>query len=214
MSAALPGRRPLVKICGVTRVEDALAAITLGADLLGLNFWPRSPRVVAVERARRIAAAVDGKVPLVGIFVDATPEEIGRVAEAVGLDLIQLHGEEFPESFAACTHPILRAFRGVPALGELERWLLAAGFLIDARADGAPGGTGERWDYGALRSLPRHDPRPLLVAGGLRPETAVAALTASGADGVDVASGVEDSPGAKNFEKMRRLIEEVRSAAT
>ncbi len=206
-------RRPLVKICGVTRVEDAVAAVELGADFIGLNFWPSSPRCVDLRRAREIGAAVGERVSRVGVFVDASREGIAAAASATGLDVVQLHGDESPAILEALRLPAWRAFRGIPSLEGFRLWGGAAGFLVDARREGQPGGTGESWDYATLAKLPR-DERLILVAGGITPENARAALLASGADGVDVASGVEREPGIKDREKMRRLIEEVRGVAT
>ncbi len=205
----IPARRPLVKICGVTSVEDALAAVELGADLVGLNFWPGSPRHVELVRAREIAAAVGGRATLVGVFVDEAPARITALVAAIGLDLVQLHGDEAPEIVERLTAPILRVFRGLPSMESFSVWKGVIGFLVDAGRPGSYGGSGESWDYSSLRSLPR-DGRPLLVAGGIRPENVGAALLASGADGVDVASGVESAPGVKDRDKMRRLFEEMR----
>ena len=206
-------RRPLVKICGVTRIEDAEAAAELGADFVGLNFWPGSNRYVDAERSAEISAAVSGSVGVVGVFVNASIEEmLGRIAEA-RLDIVQLHGDEPPDCLGQIKGPAWRAFRGLPSMEVFRLWSAAAGVLVDSRREGAYGGSGESWDYASLRSLPR-DARPLLVSGGIRPANAREALAASGADGVDVASGVESSPGIKDREKMQRLIEEVRGART
>jgi phosphoribosylanthranilate isomerase len=206
-------RRPLVKICGVTRVEDAAAAAELGADFIGLNFWPGSPRYIDARRGAEISSAVDGTVGVVGVFVNASMEEVlDRIAEA-RLDIVQLHGDESPDCLGKLTVPAWRAFRGVPSMEVFRLWAAAAGVLVDSRREGAFGGSGESWDYAALRGMPR-DGRPLLVSGGIRPAKARQALVASGADGVDVASGVESSPGIKDREKMRRLIGEVRGEGT
>ena len=208
-----PSHRPLVKICGVTRVEDAVVAVELGADFIGLNFWPSSPRSIDLRRAREIGAAVGERVSRVGVFVDASREEIAGTASAAGLDVVQLHGDESPAVVEALRTPAWRAFRGIPSLEEFRLWDIARGFLVDARKEGEFGGTGAAWNYSALAGFPL-DGRPFLVAGGITPENARAALMASGADGVDVASGVEREPGIKDREKMRRLIEEVHGVAT
>lgn len=142
--------RPLVKICGVTRADDALAAVELGADLLGLNFYPPSPRFLSVEAAREVAAAVAGRVPLVGVFVDRPRDEIEAIAESVGLDLVQLHGDETAAEVAALGARAIQVFRVDPALGDrierlspaiLEPYPEAWGFLFDVR-DRRYGGTG------------------------------------------------------------------------
>lgn len=208
--------RPLVKICGLTRVEDARLALSLGADLLGVVLWPGSPRAVPLARAREIAAAVGGRVPLVGVFVGARPEEVELSLAAGGLDLAQLHGPE-PDAWAAALGGrALRAIAAEEAADDSAAARMAAlpsawGFVVD-RADPVRfGGTGERW---AWRRLPRPGPgQRLLVAGGIRPNNALAALAATGADGIDVASGVEASPGIKDPELLARLFEEVEHGA-
>lgn len=205
---------PIVKICGVTRIEDAVRAVELGASWLGLNFWPGSPRSVGRDRARAIARAVAGQVGLAGVFVEAPRAEIDALVESVGLDLVQLHGEVPPadlEALAAAGR-LLRPFRGLPAQAAIDACPAAALYLVDAAHPTLPGGTGQSWDFSALASL--RFPAPVLVAGGIRPENAAAALAASGADGVDVASGVESAPGVKDPEKMERLFLEVRRVAT
>ena len=235
-----PGR-PLVKICGVTRPQDAVAAIELGADLLGLNFYAGSPRCLidpedgpdrALEPARRLVRAARGAVAsaarppvlLVGVFVNEDPERVEEIAGALELDLVQLHGDEEPAAVARFGDRAIRVFRSTepPAAEELERTPEAWGFLFDvprgsaSAASGSPrderyGGTGEQWQYEMLRTLEAE--RPVLVAGGVRPGNARRALDLSGADGVDVCSGVEGAPGIKDPDRMRRLFEEVRHGA-
>jgi phosphoribosylanthranilate isomerase len=224
----------LIKVCGVTRPEDAALAVRLGADLLGLNFHPPSPRYLDpgrdLSRLREIAAAAAGAT-LVGVFVNRPPAEVEDAAAAVGLDLVQLHGDEGPEDAARFGARAVKVFRRAapPAPEELARYPAAWGFLFDAPprprpaapdARGAPvpadpyGGTGESWDHGVLRALTSEGGaaagRPVLIAGGIRPGTARAALAASGAAGIDVCSGVESAPGVKDAELMTRLFEEVR----
>jgi len=208
--------KPLVKICGLTRVEDARLAASLGTDLLGVVLWPGSPRAVSLERAREIADAVAGRVPLVGVFVGARPEEVEAALAAGGLDLAQLHGTE-PDSWAAALGArAVRALSPGETGDEQMATRMAAlpaawGFVVD-RADPVRfGGTGERWGW---RRLPRPCPgQRLLVAGGIRPGNALAALAATGADGIDVASGVEASPGIKDPALLARLFEEVEHGA-
>ncbi|MDX1503621.1 MAG: phosphoribosylanthranilate isomerase [Thermoanaerobaculia bacterium] len=201
-----PARRPWVKICGVTREADAERAVELGADFLGLNFWPGSPRRVGPERAARIARVVAGRAALVGIFVNATAEEIDRARAAAPLALVQLHGDEPPEEVArhgSLALPALRLTAGAPA-PDLSLYPHAWGFLVESRRPGEYGGTGAAWEYARIAGL--SDGRPVLVAGGIRPETAAAALEASGAHGVDVCSGVESAPGIKDPARMAALF--------
>lgn len=199
----------LVKICGVTRIEDARRAVELGADLVGLNFWPRSPRYLTPEQALPVAKAVRGRAKVVGVFVDPPPGEPEAVAEAVGLDLVQFHGDEGPERLAPWGARAIQVFRlsGPPAPEELAAYPEVWGFLFDVRHPDY-GGTGEAWEYGTLSGLEL--PRPFLVAGGIGPENARRALESSGAAGIDVCSGVETAPGIKDGECMQRLFAEVR----
>lgn len=201
---------PLVKICGLTRVDEAVRAAELGADLIGLNFHPPSPRSLDPAAAREIAVAVRGRATVVGVFVDRGAEEIRSVDEAVGLDLVQLHGDEPDElvrSFGARALKVFRLSEGDP-LPRLDRFPAAWGFLFDRAGDPRFGGTGERWAWERLSGL--QSERPVLVAGGIGPGTAREALAASGARGIDVCSGVESSPGRKDPELLQRLFEEIR----
>jgi phosphoribosylanthranilate isomerase len=213
--------RPLVKVCGVTSAEDAVAAVELGADLVGLNFHPPSPRFVATERAAEIAAALRRAarerpearpVRLVGVFVDLPRREVLAIDAAVGLDLLQLHGDEPADEVAAFGPRALQVFRlppaAAPAPAELDALLAAHpaawGFLFDVRHESLYGGTGESWRWSAVAGL--GDPRPRLVAGGIGPRNARRALAESGATGVDVCSGVESAPGVKDRGRMARLF--------
>ncbi len=207
------GSLPLVKICGVTSVEDALLAVSLGASHLGLNFYPPSPRCLEPAVAREIAEAVRGRVELVGVFVDRPRVDLEAIDSAVVLDLLQFHGSETPEDLAPFGSRAIKVFRLRPedSLPDLGAFPAAWGFLFDVWHPALQGGTGEGWDFSRLVALPRD--RPILVAGGIRPGNVAAALTASGAAGVDVCSGVESAPGRKDPELLAQLFREVQHHA-
>lgn len=201
-----------VKICGITNVADACAAADAGADLIGLNFWPGTPRCVTMPRAREIADAVRGRVQVVAVFVDALEDEIRRTADAVGADFVQLHGAESAE-LAESLKPlrVIKAFH-VAGLADLAQ---LAGFpaevcLLDARVERMPGGTGRTIDWQLAREASRHG--PILLAGGLTPENVAEAVRVARPWGVDTASGVERAPGIKDARKVANFVENVRRA--
>jgi phosphoribosylanthranilate isomerase len=202
-----------VKICGVTDPSNALAAVEMGADYLGLNFYPGSPRFLTLERAREIADAVRGRVPLVGVFVNAAPGEIAETAGQVGLDLVQLSGDEAPETVAPFAARAIKVFRAghLPGHAELAAWSAVWGVLIDAPHRGLYGGTGEAWDYEAAIGLAG---RRVFLAGGIGPDNARRAVEAARPWAIDVCSRVESAPGIKDPELLRRLFQEVRHGET
>jgi phosphoribosylanthranilate isomerase len=253
---------PWVKICGVTRPGDAAAAAGLGAAVVGINFWPRSPRFVSErKRAREIAAAARERALVAGVFVDEDPARIEEIESECGLDLVQLHGDEPDEIVARFASRAIRALRAESAqaadraakdpsardqderlsvekkgeIGEVEgsptesisfRWKpLSRGdadadrqprlqqnvycWLLDGPAGERRGGTGAAWDWARARPLVAAARAPVLIAGGLRPDNVRRALAATGAAGVDLASGVESAPGVKSGDLMERLFEEV-----
>jgi len=204
--------RPKVKICGLTRAGDAILAAELGADYLGLNFYPGSRRCVGARRAREIAAAVAGAVPrpprLVGIFVNQDRTLVEDMIAAVGLDLVQFHGDESAAAVAPFADRAIKVVR-VAERAEARAfagWDHVWGMLVDTARPGAWGGSGESWDFSSL-AADRH-PRTF-IAGGLRPQTASAAIDAARPWGIDLCSGVEASPGKKDPELLRRLFEEI-----
>jgi phosphoribosylanthranilate isomerase len=206
----------LVKICGITRPDDAVAAAAAGADALGVNLWPGSKRFVGDERAARsVLEAVPPGVLKVGVFVNAPPLEVASVAARLGLDRVQLHGDERPEDFAGIPGldraRVVRAVRvrDAASFADDARWA-AQIFLYDAFVDGyGGGGTTGPWDLIATRAS-----RPCWLAGGLRPENVGAAVRAVRPDGVDVASGVESAPGRKDVALMQAFVAAARAAAT
>lgn len=203
-----------VKVCGVVDPANARLAAEMGADFLGLNFYPGSPRYVDVDRAREIAAAVreSGRpVTLAGVFVNRPPGEVEEIAERVGLDLLQLSGDEEPGPFEPLAGRIVKAFRtgGDPGAEALAAWSGAWGLLFDAPHRSLYGGTGESWDYSSIAGL--HG-RRVFLAGGLGPGNVRQAIAAGRPFAVDVCSRVESAPGIKDPELLRRLFEEVRNA--
>jgi len=208
-------RRLFVKICGLTSPEDAAAAAEAGADAIGVVLWPRSPRAVSVERARRIAEAVPPTVVRVGVFVDATAEDITRAVDAAGLDLVQLHGAEPPALLDALPRRAWKALR-VGSVGltaaELAPWSRAAGLLLDSRVEGMPGGSGRAFDW-TLAAPVRERIGFLVLAGGLDAGCVGRAVAALRPEGVDVSSGVERAPGRKDPARMRDFVRAARAAA-
>lgn len=203
-----------VKICGITRLDDALAAIEAGADMLGFNFYPPSPRYVERTTCIRMIYAIRSRglaATMVGVFVNTPPGEVGRILDECGLDLAQLSGDEPPDDLALVG---ARAFKGIRPRDAGEALILAArytvrsappAFLVDASAGaGQFGGTGQVGDWDAARVLAARC--PILLAGGLRPDNIAAAVAAVQPWGVDVASGVESSPGRKDAEKMKAFV--------
>ena len=195
----------LVKICGVVDPENARLAVEMGADFLGLNFYPRSPRFVEVERAREIASAVrDSPVRLVGVFVNRPAPEIEEIESEVGLDLIQLSGDETAVPFAGRT---IKAFRGTDGT---DGWEDAWAWLFDAPHASLYGGTGTPWNFQDVAGIGGE--RRVFVAGGIGPDNVRQAIAASRPFAVDVCSRVESAPGIKDPELLLRLFEEVRNA--
>lgn len=203
-----------VKICGLTRVEDARAAALCGADFLGFNFWPTSKRYVEVDAAVALARAgrVRGAM-MVGVFVDATAATIAATARSAGLDVIQLHGDESP---AFCTEVRvmtgLRVWKALPVAGAgdvdgIESWPVSA-VLLDAATPGR-GGSGQTIDWGVAAKA-AESTKPIVLAGGLDPGNVAAAVSAVKPWAVDVASGVESAPGIKDPAKIAAFIRAVR----
>lgn len=204
-----------IKVCGVIDPENARAVANMGADFLGLNFYPRSPRFVGPGRAREIADAVRGRTTLVGVFVNASPAEVEETMERVGLDLVQLSGDEEPGPYAHLAGRTIKVFRsgGEPGEEALAPWADTWGLLFDAPHGSLYGGTGNTWGYEAVsRIIGRLAGRRIFLAGGLGPNNARQAITAARPFAVDVCSRVESVPGIKDPELLRRLFEEVRNA--
>ncbi len=196
-----------VKICGITNLGDARVAADAGADAIGLVF-AESPRRVSVERAKEIAAALPQDILKVGVFVDAGPEEVLRIAREVGLDYAQLHGDEPPEAVAEIRGGgvgVMKALRvrNAEALAVIEQYG-ADLFLLDTWSAKARGGTGVRFDWELAKSLIGRD--NIVVSGGLDPENVREAIEYFEPYGVDASSSLEERPGKKSGERVRRFV--------
>lgn len=199
-----------IKICGIKTLKDALAAMEAGADLIGFNFYPKSPRYVSVGICRDIMSVMrkHGHVTYVGVFVNASVEEVYATIETCGLSLAQLHGDETPEMLNALNGKAFKAFRGIPSdITGYER-NVAPALLVDAAVKGVYGGSGITADWSAAAELAKK--YPLLLAGGLTPENVADAVGRVKPWGVDVASGVESEPGKKDANKMKAFVNAVR----
>ena len=200
-----------IKICGITRLEDALYAAACGADAVGFIFHPASPRDIAPERAKEIIAQLPRGIAKVGVFVNRKREEVEQTVEACGLDLIQLHGDE-PPAYCGLFPPerVIKAVAPLTAeeIGKLGAYKVRA-FLADARDAGRYGGTGKRADWNLAAKLGQL--HPLILAGGLDTENIEAALDAVAPQAVDINSGCEFAPGIKDHALMRRIIGLIRS---
>ncbi|MFV8816640.1 phosphoribosylanthranilate isomerase [Haliea sp. E17] len=204
--------RTRIKICGITRPEDARAVVEQGADALGLVFYPPSPRAVSLEQAREIVAEVPPFVTLVALFVDAQPEEVRQVAAELPIGLLQFHGDEAPAYCASFERPWIKAIRCRPDMdlaAEARRYTAARGVLLDAWQEGVPGGTGKSFDW---RLVPENLGAPLVLAGGLKPENIGTAVASLRPFAVDVSGGVESAPGIKDARKVKEFIAAVRAA--
>ena len=203
----------LVKVCGITNLEDALAAVEAGADLLGFNFYARSPRYISPEDARRIVERVPEGVVCVGVFVnESSPEDVLRHTRESGVAAAQLHGDETPEFCRA-----LEGVMTIKALRVKKEYTVetAAAFgtdavLLDAYAPDAFGGTGHTFDWTLARATREVVPR-LFLAGGLKRENVAEAIETVGPYAVDVCSGVETSPGRKSLTLMRDFVAAVKT---
>ncbi|QDU36507.1 N-(5'-phosphoribosyl)anthranilate isomerase [Maioricimonas rarisocia] len=216
-----------VKICGITDRATAEAVVELGANAIGLNFYAPSPRSVSLEIAREICHHVGSKVDVVGLFVNHPLEFVRETVSYCGLTTVQLHGNESPEYVArlAETGPldIIRVYRvGQDGLAEARSDLQQfeqlgvqlRACLVDARVEGAWGGTGECAPWNLLRDQwSRDEWPPLVLAGGLHPENVAEAVRTVRPWGVDVASGVESAPGVKDLEDVRRFVENARGGS-
>ena len=202
-----------VKICGITRVEDALACAQLGADAIGLVFYASSPRHISVSQARAIMAALPPFITTVGLFVDADAVEVSAVLTELPLDLLQFHGNESPEYCQRFGRPYLKAMRvkpGVDLVQYAAQYAQAKGLLLDAHVEGVAGGTGQSFDWNLI---PAHLPLPVVLSGGLHPDNVTQAIKRVQPAAVDVSSGVEATKGIKDAAKIAAFMQGVRNAS-
>jgi phosphoribosylanthranilate isomerase len=207
-----------VKICGITRPEDAVVAAELGASMIGLLFWPQSPRVIDRVRAREIVSVLPAGVDAVGVFVNQTEEAV-EIAQEVGLHAIQLHGDEQPESYRALVSNTngISVIKAVAVTGEsaVRRALdvpEGAKVLLDAHDAVKRGGTGRTIDWSLASAIARK--RPVVLSGGLNAGNVIEAIVAVHPAGIDVSSGVESSPGIKDPDKLRSLFDVLRHSTS
>jgi phosphoribosylanthranilate isomerase len=200
-----------IKICGITREQDVLAVVHSGADALGLVFYDKSPRHVAVLQAAQLAHSVSPFVTVVGLFVNPSVDYVREVLAKVPLDVLQFHGEETPEFCGQFGRAYLKAIRvraGVDLVQCASRYAGAQGLLLDAFVEGTQGGTGESFDW----SLIPHDlPLPVILSGGLHAGNVAAAVGQVRPYAVDVSSGVEAGKGIKDAAKIAAFIQEVKN---
>lgn len=215
--------RVRVKICGITRKEDALAAVASGADAIGLVFYAKSPRAVDPEQAAEICRCIPPFVTTVGLFVNAGSDLVDEVLQKVPLKLLQFHGDEDDRYCGSFGRPFIKALHvknvdaGAGQLAETHRdsrkrmalYPQATGFLFDTHVANVPGGTGQAFDW---TLLPPDADRPLIVAGGLDAGNVASAIAISQPYAVDVSSGVESGPGIKDEEKIRQFMQQVQMA--
>jgi len=199
----------LVKICGITRLEDAEAAIQLGAGAIGFVFWPKSPRYVDPERARTIVATLPPFIATVGVFVDQTARLVNGVAARAGLSAVQLHGDEPVEMLEEIERPVVKALalRASTTAEEADVWPSRVRLLIDAHDPEQRGGTGRTVDWKRAAAVAAR--RPVLLAGGLNAANVADAIRTVKPFGIDVSSGVESSPGIKDHTRLRALFDAV-----
>jgi phosphoribosylanthranilate isomerase len=198
-----------VKICGITRVEDALAAVHAGADAIGLVFYDKSPRTVNIAQAQAIVHAMPPFVCVVGLFVNASSDWLGSVLAEVSLDLVQFHGDETPSQCEQINMPYCKAIRvkaDTNLLQYASEYVNARALLLDAFHESAFGGTGHTFDWNLI---PKGIQKPLILAGGLTAENVVTAIEQVRPYAVDVSGGVESSKGIKDAAKIAAFMQAV-----
>lgn len=200
-----------IKICGITREEDALFCADQGADFLGFIFVPGSPRFIEPERAAAIAARVrerEKPPKIVGVFRDASNDYIREIASLAGLDMVQLHGNENDADIHTLGIPAVKSIRVGDTLPDTHACPNAAWLLFDTYDERRGGGTGRRFDWSLLAQYDRS--KPFFLSGGIDPDNVAAGISLVRPDAIDLSSGVESEPGVKDHDKVARLFERVR----
>jgi phosphoribosylanthranilate isomerase len=202
-------QRTRIKICGITRPEDAKAVVDAGADAIGLVFYPPSPRAVSIQQAQEVVADVPAFVTVTALFVNPSVEEVQSVLDGVRIDLIQFHGDEDDDFCRQFGHPYIKALRVRQASDVVAlclRFPSALAVLLDSYKPGVPGGTGETFDWSLVPATP---PKPIILAGGLDPENVNHAIDVVHPYAVDVSGGVEAAKGIKDHGKITKFVNEV-----
>jgi phosphoribosylanthranilate isomerase len=200
------------KICGITRIEDALAAVEAGADAIGLVFYGKSPRAVSIEQAAAILQALPPFVTSVGLFVDMPRDQLQQLLQRLPLDLLQFHGDESPADCEGHGRPYIKALRvrpGEDVAAAMAPYAGARGILLDTFVEGVPGGTGASFDWSLV---PENAAKPIILAGGLDAGNVATAIRQVRPYAVDVSGGVEASKGIKDAGKIRAFVRAVRDA--
>jgi phosphoribosylanthranilate isomerase len=203
--------RVRVKICGITRVEDALSAVKQGADAIGLVFYDQSPRNVSIKQAIEIASNVPAFVSVVGLFVNAEPSFIKEVISNAKIDLLQFHGDETPEECTSYSLPFIKAIRvqsDTNLVQYAKEYSAAKALLLDAYTEGVAGGTGHVFDWSLI---PKQLAKPIILAGGLKVDNVAQAIKQVMPYAVDVSGGVEASKGVKDAAKIAAFMRQVYS---
>ena len=201
-----------VKYCGITNKDDALNAVSLGVDAIGFIFYEESRRCITIEKAQEIIYFLPPFVTTVGIFVNADYKVVNTVASRCHLDMVQLHGDESPDYCMKLNSRLLKAFR-VNLMSDIEQISqyqgLVSGILLDSKIESAYGGTGKVFDWGIALAAKNYD-IPLILSGGLCLDNIEKAIEIVNPDGVDISSGIEVSPGVKDYNKMKQLISKIK----
>lgn len=201
--------RTRIKICGITRAEDANAIVDVGVDAIGLVFYPPSPRAVSIQQAQKVVADVPAFVTVTALFVNPTVEQVQSVLDSVRIDLIQFHGDEDDDFCRQFGHPYIKALRVRQASDLVAlclRFPSALAVLLDSYKPGVPGGTGETFDWSLVPATP---PKPIILAGGLDPENVNHAIDVVHPFALDVSGGVESAKGIKDHGKITAFVNEV-----